>query len=128
MPIKILFTCPHAAGKSLAAATYFGSAAFRAELDVEIAVAGPEPDDHNMPTVVDALTAEGFRIDWHPRLITDGDTADADHVISIGCDHEALPSDVEVDEWDAPLISQDLTGSLRAIHDHCESLARQLAN
>lgn len=126
MPIKILFTCPHAAGKSLAAATYFRSAAFRADLDVEIAVAGPEPDEANMPTVVDALTAEGFSIDWQPRLITDGDIEHADHVISIGCEPDAIPSD-EIIEWDAPLISQDLLGSLRAIHDHSEILARRLA-
>ena len=127
MPVKILFTCPHAAGKSLAAATYFRSAAFRVELDVEIAVAGPEPDDVNMPIVVDALTAEGFRIDWQPKLITGDDTAAADHVISIGCDRGAIPAD-EVIEWDVPLISQDLHGSLRAVHDHCEAFARRLAS
>mgnify|MGYP000435940940 CR=1 FL=1 len=126
MTVKILFTCPHAAGKSLAAATYFRSAAFRAELDVEISVAGPEPDEHNMPTVADALATEGFQISWHPRLITEDDTANADHVISIGCDHDDIPANVEIIEWDAPLISQNLMGSLRAIHDHCEAFAGRL--
>lgn len=127
MPTTILFTCPHSAGKSLAAATYFRSAAMRAGLDVEIAVAGPEPDEVNMPPVVAALAAEGFRIDWQPRLITEHDTANADHVISIGCDLDSLPAGTEVTEWDVPLISHDLPGSLRAIHHRCEALADQLA-
>ena len=119
--------CPHSAGKSLAAATYFRAAAFRAGLDVHIAVAGPEPDEVNMPNVVEALTAQGYRIDWHPHLVTEQDTTDATHLISIGCDHDAIPTDKRIVEWDVPMISQDLPESLRAIHDRCEDLARNLA-
>lgn len=126
MPTKVLFLCPHSAGKSLAAATYFRSAAWRAGLDVEIAVAGPEPDEHNMPNVVDALAAQGYTIDWSPRLVSAADTADADHVVSIGCDHATIPTDQPITEWDVPLISADPVGSLNAIHDHCEALARDL--
>ncbi len=126
MSIKVLFMCPHSAGKSLAAATYFRSAAWRAGLDVEIAVAGPEPDEVNMPHVVEALAAQGYTIDWSPRLITDRDTTDADHLVSIGCDHETIPSGKQITEWDVPLISADPTGSLRAIHDHCEQFATDL--
>ena len=124
---KVLFMCPHSAGKSLAAATYFRAAAHRVGLDVEIAVAGPEPDAVNMPNVVEALTAQGYRIDWNPRLVSEHDTADAAHLISIGCDHAAIPTDAPVIEWDVPLISQDLSGSLQAIHQHCEDLAMKLA-
>lgn len=127
MSTRVLFACPHSAGKSLAAATYFRSAAFRAGLDVEIAVAGPEPDEVNMPTVADALLSEGYRIDWRPQLISALDTAQATHVISIGCDHDSIPTDGDIIEWDVPLISQDLLGSLREIHDHCEALAQRLA-
>ena len=126
MTTNVLFTCPHSAGKSLAAATYFRSAAFRAGLDVEIQVAGPEPDAENMPKVVEALEIEGFNIDWNPQLITAAHAAKADHVISIGCDHATLPA-AEISEWDVPLISKDLTGSLRAIHHKCEELAESLA-
>jgi len=127
MSTKVLFVCPHSAGKSLAAATYFRAAAGRAELDVDIAVAGPDPDEANMPTVTEALTAQGYRIDWHPRRITEHDTADAAHVISIGCTNDEIPASDLIIEWDVPLISQDLMGSLRAIHQHCEELARDLA-
>lgn len=123
---NVLFLCPHSAGKSLAAATYFRAAAARAELEVNIAVAGPEPDETNMTNVVEALTAQGYRIDWHPRLVSEQDTADATHLISIGCDHGALPTESEIIEWDVPMISQDLYGSLRAIHARCETLVEEL--
>ncbi len=126
MPTKILFMCPHSAGKSLAAATYFRSAAWRAELDVEIAVAGPEPDSKNMPHVVEALQAQGYNIDWTPRLVSAADVAEADHLISIGCEHKTIPTDRAITEWDAPLISVDSIASLNAIYDHCEALAKRL--
>ncbi len=128
MTTNVLFMCPHSAGKSLAAATYFRSAAHRAGLDVDIAVAGPDPDDENMPTVVEALTAEGYQISWRPRLVSEQDTTGADRMISIGCDHDAIPTDGDIIEWDVPLPSQDLSGSLRAIHDRCEALALEMAD
>lgn len=127
MPHKILFMCPHSAGKSLAAATYFRSAAVRAGLDVEIAVAGPDPDAVNMPNVVEALTAQGYEIGWQPRLVVDDDTAEPTQLISIGCDHDSIPTDRSLTEWDVPMISDDLLGSLRAIHDNCEALVVELA-
>lgn len=127
MSTKILFMCPHSAGKSLAAATYFRSAAHRAGLDVDIMVAGPDPDTENMPTVVEALTAQGYEISWHPRLVSERDTSGADHLISIGCDHDAIPTASSIIEWDVPLISKDLPGSLQAIHQRCEALAVELA-
>ncbi|HUG85674.1 MAG TPA: hypothetical protein VMM13_14005, partial [Euzebya sp.] len=74
MTTRVLFMCPHAAGKSLLAATYVRAAARRAALDVTIAVAGPDPDAHNMPGVVAALRSQGYTIDWHPRRITPDDT------------------------------------------------------
>ncbi len=124
---KVLFMCPHSAGKSLAAATYFRAAAHRIGLHVDIAVAGPDPDETNMTNVVGALTDQGYRIDWQPRLVTERDTAEAAHLISIGCDHDTIPTSAEITEWDVPLISQDLAGSLQAIHDRCEGLARELS-
>lgn len=126
MSINVLFMCPHSAGKSLAAATYFRAAAWRAGLDVEVTVAGPDPDEANMPHVVEALMAQGYTIDWTPQLITDREAAEADHLISIGCDHDTIPTDEPITEWDVPLITADPMGSLRSIHDHCERLAREL--
>ena len=129
MTTKVLFMCPHSAGKSLAAATYFRAAAARLDLDVSIDVAGPEPDAVNMAPVEAELQREGFTIGWNPKLVTAADVDNADVLISIGCDPAALPTTpatVELAEWDTPFISEDLFGSLQAIHQHAEALAHQL--
>jgi len=126
-PIKMLFMCPHSAGKSLAAATYFRSAAHRAGLAVEIAIAGPDPDDVVMPTVAAALSAEGFSVDWSPRLVQAHDLLGAATVVSIGCNADVLPAQVEMIDWDVPSPSADLAGCLQAIHSRCETLARGMA-
>ncbi len=128
MTTNILFMCPHSAGKSLAAATYFRAAAARTGIDVRIAVAGPEPDQVNMPPVVGALADQGYTIGWEPELVTVDHTSQADVLVSIGCDHGSIPTTSEIIEWDVPLISQDLMGSLQAIHAHAETLAKSLAS
>ena len=127
MTTTVLFMCPHSAGKSLAAATYFRAAAARTGLDVRITVAGPEPDQVNMPTVAGALADQGYTIGWEPELVTAEHTAQADLLVSIGCDHAAIPTTSDLVEWDVPLISKDLMGSLQAIHKHAEALAESLA-
>ena len=126
MTTNILFMCPHSAGKSLAAATYFRAAAARAGLDVSIDVAGPDPDDVNMPLVEAELEKEGYTIGWNPKLVSAADVQNADMLVSIGCDHSDIPTDADIVEWDSPMISQDLHGSLQAIHHHAENLAQEL--
>lgn len=128
MTTNVLFMCPHSAGKSLAGATYFRAAAARAGLDVSISVAGPEPDETNMPNVVAALTEQGYTIGWNPQLVSAAHTADADLMISIGCDHAAIPTTGHVTEWDVPMISHDLMGSLQALHERAEELAQELSS
>lgn len=126
MTTNVLFMCPHSAGKSLAAATYFRAAAARTGLDVSIAIAGPDPDEVNMPNVAAELEAEGYTIGWNPKLVANADTEKADILISIGCDHDAIPTDAEIVEWDAPMISENLLASLQVIHQHAEGLAAEL--
>jgi len=127
MTTSILFMCPHSAGKSLAAATYFRAAAARVGLDISIAIAGPDPDEVVMPNVAAALSDQGFTIGWSPRLVSAEDTAQADMRVSIGCDHDTIPTDDEIVEWDVPMLSDDLMGSLQAIHNRAELLAQSLA-
>jgi protein-tyrosine-phosphatase len=128
MTTRVLFLCPHAAGKSLLAATYFRAAAARAGLDVAIAVAGPEPDDVNMAPVEAELESQGFRIGWQPKLVADIDVEAADIVVSIGCDHASIPGTPDITEWDVPTLSDDFAGSVRAIHTRAEALAAGLAH
>ncbi|MEO5985549.1 MAG: hypothetical protein ABIW50_00695 [Candidatus Limnocylindria bacterium] len=120
MTTTVLFLCPHAAGKSLIAATYFQAAVVRSGLDVLIDVAGPEPDEKNIPAVVAALEAQGYEVGWEPRLVTAHDADRADIIVSIGCDRSAIPTSQTVTEWQVPLLSEDLSGSMRAIHERAE--------
>lgn len=128
MTNKVLFLCPHSAGKSLLAATYFRAAAARRGLDVTIDVAGPEPDPENIPRVVDALNRQGHAIGWTPRLVDQADTAAADVVVSIGCDRDAIPTTEPIREWDVPMLSEDFEAALQAIHERAEALALELAS
>lgn len=125
-PTRVLFLCPHAAGKSLFAATYFRAAAARTGMNVEIDVAGPEPDAENMPNVTAALEAQGYAISWNPRTVTRDDTLAAELTVSIGCDHSSIPADQAIIEWDVPLLSEDFDASMRAIHHNAEALAAEL--
>lgn len=123
MTTRVLFLCPHSAGKSLLAATYFRAAAARHGIDVAIDVAGPDPDETNMSNVVTALEQQGHAISWTPRLVTGADTDAADLVISVGCELESLPTSGPVTEWDVPMLSEDFAGSVQAIHAAAEQMA-----
>jgi hypothetical protein len=72
------------------------------------------------------LSAQGYSIDWHPKLVDVDDTTNADLLVSIGCEHDSIPTDKSIIEWDVPLLSEDFMGSMQAIHDHAEGLADQL--
>jgi protein-tyrosine-phosphatase len=125
MTIHVLFLCPHSAGKSILAATYFRSAAARLGLDADAGVAGTDPDDEVMPNVRAAIEAQGFSVTDAPRLVSPGDLDRADIVVSIGCDHHAVPAESIV-EWDVPMLNDDFGASMQAIHEHVESLATRL--
>ncbi len=128
MTTNILFMCPHSAGKSLLAATYFRAAANRAGLDVAIDVAGPDPDDHNMANVQAALEAQGYTIGWTPKLVATEHTEAADVIVSIGCDRAAIPTEKPVVEWDVPMLSSDFDGAVRAIHARAEGFVAEISD
>lgn len=125
MTIHVLFLCPHSAGKSVFAATYFRAAAARLGVDAIADVAGTDPDDDIMPDVKAAIEAQGFVITDAPRLVSASDTERADIIVSIGCDRsEMLRNDVV--EWEVPMLSDDFAGSMNAIFERSEALARTL--
>jgi protein-tyrosine-phosphatase len=127
MTVSVLFLCPHAAGKSILAATYFRAAAARIGLDAVAEVAGPEPEDDLGPRVRKALGDQGFVEHWRPRLVTERDTALANKIVNIGCDRSMIPTDASVIDWDVPLLTEDFAASMAAIHQLAESLALSLA-
>ena len=127
MTTRVLFLCPHSAGKSVLAATYFTAAAARIGLDARAEVAGPEPDDDLGHNVRGALHAQGFVERWQPKLLSAQDVSAADAIVNIGCDRSVIPTDNSVIDWDVPMIDDDFQGAMTAIYELAESLARDLA-
>lgn len=128
MTTKVLFMCPHSAGKSLLAATYFRAAAARAGLPVEIEVAGPDPDPENIPRVRDALLAQGYTIGWEPKRVSEAHTEQADLIVSVGCSADDIPTQKRLTQWEVPMLMDDFTGAVNAIHERAEALARTLTD
>lgn len=127
MTTSVTFLCPHAAGKSVAAAAYFAGAARAVGLDVSVSTAGTEPDAEVMPQVREHLENLGLTVHSPPRPIAPNDLA-ADHVVNIGCDLAALPRSDAVESWDdVPMISDDLDAAMTAIKDHVERFIAELA-
>lgn len=125
MTTRVLFLCPHSAGKSVLASTYFRAATARLGVDATSQIAGTDPDDRIMPNVRAAVEAQGFTVTGTPRMVSLDDTEQADIVISIGCNHHHIPADSIV-EWDVPMLSDDFSSSMKAIHDRAEALAKSL--
>ena len=125
MTTHVLFLCPHSAGKSVFAATYFRAAVARLDVDAVADIAGTDPDDGIMPNVQAAIEAQGFAITDTPRTVSSADVERADIVVSIGCDHSDVPAESIV-EWDVPMLSDDFNASMNAIHYHAEALATSL--
>ncbi len=127
MSTKVLFLCPHAAGKSILAATYLRAAASRRGIDVTVTTAGTDPDDEVMPNVRASLEAQGFAVDRKPVLVGAEDLEAAGIIVSIGCDHDDIPTTKPVTDWDVPMLSEDFAGSVAAIHARAEELALALS-
>ena len=127
MTTRVLFLCPHSAGKSVFAATYFRAAAARLGIDAVARVAGTDPDAEIMPNVRAAIEAQGFNLVDSPRLMSGDDLAAADMVVSIGCDRAALAV-VDVIEWNVPRLSEDFVAAMNDIFERSEVLARGLRN
>jgi arsenate reductase len=126
----ILFLCPHNAAKSVLAAAYFDQLARERGLAYRAASAGTSPDAAPSPAVVALLRDEGIDVAGHrPRHLTPEDLANAQRVISLGCDLGNLDGgDIRVDRWDdVPPVSQDLGASRAAIKRHLDLLVNELA-
>jgi protein-tyrosine-phosphatase len=84
--------CPHGAAKSVLASAYFRRLAKERGLNVQVRSAGTDPDPEVSPTVASHLKKNGYDVPAaKPRRATADDMANADVVISIGCDLKGLP-------------------------------------
>lgn len=124
--MQALFLCPHSAGKSLLAASFFTEEIKEAGLRATANVAGTEPDEMNIPSVEILLIARGHTINWHPRMLVSDDLERADIIVNMGCDPEDVPTSKEVRYWEVPMLSEDFEGSVKAIEKRVRLLVSEL--
>jgi arsenate reductase len=100
---QVLFMCPHGAAKSVLASAYFTQLARERGLRVRVDAVGTEPDPRVAANVSEHLARQGYASPIRtPRRVTPADLADADIVISLGCDVGKLPGPVRgvLRQWD----------------------------
>lgn len=125
----MLFICPHNAAKSVIAVAYFQRFAAQAGLDLAADSAGADPDPAVWPSVIELLRDDGLQADERiPRHVTHEDLANAELVISMGCELAADAAHAPgVEHWDdLPLASQDLSATRDAIKTRTERLVARL--
>lgn len=128
-PTRVLFMCPHGAAKSVLASAYFQQLAKERGLNVRVESAGTEPDPVVAPRIAEHLTKNGYTVPISkPRMVTPGDLAAADMVISLGCDVSKLPRPRGVlRQWDeVPAPSDDLARADEAIRRRVIELVDEL--
>lgn len=126
MPIKVLFLCPHAAAKSVAAAALLRREAVARDLDLEIDNAGTDPDTEVAPVVRARLESERLSIGGAPRLVSATDLDAADVIINIGCGSRDLPTSRALKEWQIPDFSADPEAAFAALQTRVADLAAEL--
>jgi protein-tyrosine-phosphatase len=125
----VLFMCAHGAAKSILASAYFQHEAKARGLNVHVMSAGIEPDAEVSPAVASHLKKYGYEVPiTKPRQVTADDMAQADVVISIGCDLKGQPaSRGTLQRWDdVPAPSEDFAGADTKIKQHVLQLVDEL--
>jgi arsenate reductase len=129
MTATILFVCPHGAAKSVLAAAYFNHMAQQHGVPLLADSGGTEPSETVAPAVIEMLQDEGIAVSQRPpRCVTRDDLAQAQKVISLGCELEALDIAPErVEQWlDVPAVSENRYAARDAIRANVERLIAQV--
>lgn len=106
--VKLAFVCVGNAGRSQMATAYAEAERSRRGLDAEIDIVtgGTQPKEHVHEEVIEAFDEEDIDIsDRTPRAITSRDVADADWIVTMGCDASGFTPR----EWDGELEQWQLT-------------------
>jgi arsenate reductase len=126
---SVLFMCPHGAAKSVLASAYFKQLAAERGLRVRVAAVGTEPAPAVSPAVAARLQQQGLAVPTDkPRTVTAADVADADIVISIGCDTSKMPPTDKLRRWDdVPDTSADFAAADQAIRAKAQALVEEIS-
>jgi arsenate reductase len=127
---KVAFVCLHGSAKSLIAAEYFNRIATERNLPLRATTSGPEPDSEVPENVVAGLKSRGIDVrHCQPVLITAGQLADADLIVSFACDAgRRLAASKPEERWDeCPAVSNDFDIAWTFITGRVENLISRLA-
>lgn len=128
---RVLFLCLHGAAKSVIASEYLRRMADERGLAIQSSSAGVEPDDAIPAHVVAGLASDGFDVvGRRPRMLREEVLADADVVVSFGCD-VVLPDDDgrarRLMRWDdVPAVGEGYETARDAILRRLDTLVRQI--
>jgi arsenate reductase len=125
---KVVFVCAHNAGKSRVAEAYLREIAGDR---FEVESAGTTPGDSANPAAVEAAAEKGLSLREGPGVVlTPEAAANADVVVTFGCDVGGIAPDANVEDWaltddsGAPL--KDYGRIRDAIAARVEDLAKRL--
>jgi arsenate reductase (thioredoxin) len=94
---KVVFVCAHNAGKSRVAEAYLKELAGDR---VEVTSAGTTPGDSANPAAVEALAEKGMSLREGPGVaLTPEAAANADVVVTFGCDVGGIAPGAPVEDW-----------------------------
>jgi len=124
---KIAFVCLHGSAKSLIAAEYLNRCARERNLPLSATTSGPAPDPEVPPHVIDGLLRRGIDTrQSRPAMVSADALAQADHIVSFGCDLERLvPPARLIERWDeCPAVDDDFDVAWEFITGRVERLMR----
>jgi protein-tyrosine-phosphatase len=85
--VTVAFVCVRNAGRSQIATAFAEREAEKRDVDVKVITGGTRPAEKVHEVVADVMREEGFDIrDRIPREVTADELADADYVITMGCE------------------------------------------
>ena len=125
----VAFVCQHASAKSLIAAQYLNSLARKRGIAFSATTSGPEPDPEVPAHVVEGLLRRGIDVRTvRPALVSPDALAQADYVVSFGCDMKGLlAASQALERWDdCPAVSDDFDIAWSFITARVEQLVNRL--
>jgi protein-tyrosine-phosphatase len=127
-PPTVLFICPHGAAKSVLASAYFMQLAAERGIKVAVDAVGTEPAPEVAAPVAARLKQQSLAVPINkPRPVSSNDIAQADIVISIGCDVSHIPATSKLRRWDdVPDLSENFEASDKALRAKAEALIDEI--
>lgn len=125
----VLFMCPHGAAKSVLASVHFRRLAKERGLNVRVDSAGTDPDPAIAPAVARHLKQGGYDVPAaKPRQASTQEMADADVIVSIGCDRGKLaaPRGALIEWSDVPSPGENMAAADARIQELAAALVEEM--